>query len=392
MQETEHSSTWASIKLVVGQLIDQGRYAEALTHASTLLTNSPPDAEIYALLGNIEINLGRLSIARRYLLEALRLAPESEMAKENIASLDDLEIQVTDGEYIHRWLDWRTKHLNFPRTICLETTGRCNAKCDFCPHPRLDRKFDAMSDDLFEKIVVEASGFPADQFVGFSLHAVNEPFMDRKIFDRLATINRLVPHAQIAITTNMNVMPPRFFERIREIRQISDWNISFNAGNKLEYEESMQIDFQRTVSNIRRLLMENRTAPFVRGPISLTRVGTSDDRDNHFADQCKALFHEFVCGTDFEPKVLGKANWLGDIADSPDRFLHSYPCYQWMSLTVHCNGIVPHCCVDARAQFPFGDVRKQSLLEIYNSPDWRNLREKVSSRDMIYPCNTCNLR
>lgn len=392
MKESEHSSTSASTKLLVEQLIDQNRYAEALTHASRLLTCSQPDAEIYALLGNIEINLGRLSIARRYLLEALRLAPESETARENIANLDALEIQTTDGEYIHRWLDWRTKHRDFPRMIYLETTGRCNAKCNFCPHPRLDRKFDAMSDELFDKIVLEVSQFPADQFVGFAMHAVNEPFMDRKIFDRLSTINKLVPHAQIAINTNMNVMPPRFFERIRGLRGISNWSISFNVANKLEYEESMQIDFERTVSNIRRLLTENHASPFVKGPIGLTRVCTGDDRDNQFVDQCKALFDDFVCGMDFEPTLLSKANWLGDVSGSPDRYWHSYPCYQWVNFTVHCNGIVPHCCVDARGQFPFGDVSKQSILEIYNSPYWRSLRERVSCRDAIYPCNTCNLR
>lgn len=391
MPEAEHSSTSTSIKLLIEHLIDQGSYVEALTHARALLTSSPPDAEIYALLGHIEINLGRLSIARRYLLEALRLAPQPETAKENIASLDDLEIQVTDGEYIDRWLDWRTRHLDFPRMIYLETTGRCNAKCDFCPHPKLDRKFDAMSDELFEKIVLEASEFPAGQFAGFSLHAVNEPFMDRKIFDRLSAINQRVPHAQIAINTNMNVMPPRFFERIRGIREISDWSISFNAANRPEYEESMQIDFARTVLNIRRVFTENRATPFVKGPIGLSRVCTGDDRDKQFVDQCKTLFDDFVCGVDFEPRLLGKANWLGDVSGSPNRYLHSYPCYQWVNFVIHCNGIVPHCCVDARGQFPFGDVSKQSIQAIYNNPYWRILREKTSCRDAVYPCSTCNL-
>lgn len=388
----KNSPTLTSTKLLVEQLIDQNRYAEARTHASTLLTTSPADPDIYALLAAIEVNFGRLSVARRYMLEALRLTPESEVARENVAYLDNLEIQATDNEYLHHWLVWRTKHLSVPRIIYLETSGRCNAKCNFCPHPRLERKFDTMSDELFEKIVVEASHFPADQFDGFSMHSVNEPFMDRKIFDRLATINKLVPHAHIGITTNMNVMPARFFERIQTIQRLSDWNVSFNAANKTEYEETMQIDFERTVSNIRRLLMANRTSPFVRGPIALTRVCTSDDRDNRFVDQCKTLFHDFVCGVDFEPKVLSKASWLGDIEESPDRYWHSYPCFQWVYLTIHCNGVVPHCCVDAREQFPFGDVSKQSILEIYNSPYWKNLRENVSGRDVVYPCNTCNLR
>lgn len=386
----EDLAAFKELKHLAESLIDQNRFSEARSHANALLTNFPVDPEVYALLASIELNCGRLALARRYMLEALRLAPAPEIAKENLAYLDTLEAQITDNEYIHRWLVLRVLHLDWPRMIHLETVGRCNAKCNFCPHPQLDRKFDAMSDELFEKIVREASTFPEDRFVGFFMHAVNEPFMDRKIFDRLSFINETVPHAAIGITTNMNVMPPRFFERIRKIRNISYWNVSFNAANKLEYEEAMQIDFARTVSNIKRLLSENRASRFVAKTISLSRVCTNDDRDDIFADQCRELFPDFVSGEDFEPGLLGKANWLGAIDQPALGF--SYPCTQWMNITIHCNGIVPHCCVDAKAQFPFGDANKQSILEIYNNPYWRNLRESVSSRDVVYPCKTCNLR
>lgn len=388
----DDSASPESGRNLVDRLIDRGEFAEARIHANSLLIGYPPDPELYALLASIEVNAGRLSVARRYMLEALRLAPDSEVARENLVVLDTLEQQATKADYIRDWLVWRVRHLDFPRIISLETVGRCNAKCGFCPHPMLNRKFEAMSDELFERIIGEVSHFPSDRFSGFGMHSVNEPFMDRKIFARLKDINRVVPNAQIGITTNMNVMPPRFFERIREIYRISNWIVSFNAANKQDYEETMRIDFRRTVMNTRRLLEENQASQFVPGPIILSRVESGDDRDRLFAEQCAEVFSGFVPGVDFEPVILSRADWLGDIAETSPGYFHAYPCHQWMNLTVHCNGMVPHCCVDARAQFPLGDANKESILEIYNNPHWKNLRESVTARDVVYPCKTCNLR
>lgn len=382
----------AEAKRLIGEAIDDGRYGQARVEAERLLRDGVPDAELYALLGGIELNGGSYAMARRYLLEALRLAPDLPMARENLAYLDDLDLSLTDPGYIRQWLEWRVRHLEFPRVIHLETVGRCNAKCNFCPHPQLERRFDAMSDALFEKIVKEASGFPPDRFSGFAMHAVNEPFMDRKIFERMARINESVPHGLIAINTNMNVMPPRFFERIRRIRNISDWNVSFNAGNRAEYEHSMQVEFARTVANLRRLLEENRVSPFLAGPVNLSRVRTHDERDERFEPEVRELLSGFECGRDYRLIMLGRANWLGDIVQPLTRAMGHDPCHQWTNLTIHCNGIVPHCCVDARAQFPFGDVNRQDILDIYNSPGWRHLRQAVSCRDAVYPCRTCDLR
>lgn len=377
---------------LIEQLIEQDRFPEAKIRGESLLATRPASADLYALLAHVELNLGRLAVARQYMLEALRLDPESAAALQNLAYLDSLEIRTTDGDYIRRWLVWRARQRDFPRVIHLETVGRCNAKCSFCPHPQLERKFDAMSDELFAKILHEARGFPVDRFDGFAMHAVNEPFMDRKIFDRLAAINAQVPHAGIQINTNMNVMPPRFFERIRGIRRINSWNVSLNAANRSDYEKAMQIDFARTVSNIRALLHENRESRFIEGPVSLSRVATNDGHDALFASACEELFTDFTRGHDYDTVVLGRANWLDNIDGAAPSFYHAYPCHQWVSLTIHCNGIVPHCCVDGKEEFPFGDINRQSILDTYNNPHWRNLRENASSRDTVFPCKTCNLR
>lgn len=373
------------------QLIASEDYVAARQVLSQLLMAGERGSELYSLLGSVELNSGHFSIARQYLLEALRLSPVAASARENLQYLDDLQLQLTRDSYVAQWFDWRLRHLDYPRVIHLETVGRCNAKCDFCPHPSLERKFDAMPDELFARIVDEVRTFPPDVFSGFALHAVNEPFMDRKIFTRMEMINQTLPQAQIGIVTNMNVMPPDFFERIARIRNISDWSVSFNAANREEYEATMQISFTRTVNNIRQLIEQNRRQRIFPGPMRLTRVRTHDARDERYEDECRSLFREYVEGCDYVTVQLGRANWLGLKPQAVPRLMQFYPCHQWMNMTIHCNGIVPHCCFDAAAAFAFGDLKTQSLLDIYNSPRWRMLRETVAVRDTVHPCRDCDL-
>ena len=45
------------------------------------------------------------------------------------------------------------------QVLQIETTNICNAKCVFCPHDKIT-KHGTMSNDLFNKIVYEASKYP----------------------------------------------------------------------------------------------------------------------------------------------------------------------------------------------------------------------------------------
>ena len=39
--------------------------------------------------------------------------------------------------------------------------------------------------------------------------------------------------------------------------------------------------------------------------------------------------------------------------------------------------------------FPIGDLNKQTLLEVYNAPLYRERREKQLSRKLVDVCKTC---
>jgi hypothetical protein len=145
------------------------------------------------------------------------------------------------------------------------------------------------------------------------------------------------------------------------------------------------------VTNIRKFLAENRKHRLLDKPVILSRIGTLDDGDDRFRAECPALFPEFEVGVDFTPTVKNRATWLGQVDGSKQAVPSLLPCMQWLNITVQCDGTVPHCCMDAAGKFAFGNVKERSLLEIYNSPEVRTMREAVLGRGAIHPCNTCVL-
>ena len=98
------------------------------------------------------------------------------------------------------------------------------------------------------------------------------------------------------------------------------------------------------------------------------------------------------CGTRLSQTAstvcIKKDGWLGYVKpDSPE--IPATPCVRWWELSIMANGIVSLCCMDGEGKFSIGDVKENSMLEIYNQPEYRERREKLLSRKNIYPCNTC---
>ena len=84
--------------------------------------------------------------------------------------------------------------------------------------------------------------------------------------------------------------------------------------------------------------------------------------------------------------------WDVQITDGQETVVPDAACWRWWELSITATGVVSHCCMDGEAAYPIGDIREQSLLEIYNAPFWRERREKLLSRKVLddrSPCSKC---
>lgn len=371
--------------------LETGRLEQAHRICCRILGMVPDHPRTLLLRSAVEAEEGRYDAAEKTITRFLELRPDDTEARRHLETVRRLRCESLRHPYVQNFLKNRAIHIDYPRNIGIETVGRCNARCCFCPQNGLDRRHKAMSDDLFEKILGDLQEIPPQVPTHISPNMVNEPFMDKRIFERLFRINAALPTTRLAIFTNFNALPHGFPDRFRALRNLDALNVSFNAANEADYRAIMGIDFARTVRNLRLFMTENRERRFLHEPVVLSRVADHTHADVAYEQQCRALFADFEEGVDYVVHVKNRTNWLGATDDRQSPIPYALPCGAWFDINIMCTGVVPLCCVDSRGEHMIGDVTRNSVLEIYNNPNFKSLRATEIRRETTRPCSTCSL-
>lgn len=266
----------------------------------------------------------------------------------------------------------RADYLDQPNEISLETLALCNARCAFCPYPVMERKGEKMPDELIDKLVGEMAAFQRPFL--FSPFKVNEPLLDKRLIPLCERMNREVPKALIRIFTNGSALTPEKIEGLSRLKNVVHLWVSLNATDPVEYEKLMGLRFEQTAKRLDYL----HSIEFPH-PVMLSKVGYPDEP---FRRYCYDRWPKF------DSLAIMQTSWLG-YTDAQITKVPDSPCSRWFELSITSSGKVSLCCMDSEARFSIGDVSKQTLLEVYNAPEWRERREKMLSRKGIYPCNTC---
>lgn len=273
-------------------------------------------------------------------------------------------------------------YMDYPQHVHLETLGLCNASCSFCPYPSMKRKGVRMSDELIEKIFTDLAAIPPELQFQLSLFKVNEPFLDTRLFSLLGTIRTRLPNALVSLTTNAQPLTEAKLDLLLGASDLLYLWISLNEYEAEPYHHVMGLNFDITLQRLH--MLHRRAQQGMKLNIVLSRVSDGTARDNAFIEYCQ---HEFPL---FQATLFPRGSWLGQVDNLRPAPIFGVACQRWFELSITCTGEVAHCCMDGQAQYPIGDVNKQSVLDIYNSAHYRALREKAVSRLDISPCNQCS--
>lgn len=246
----------------------------------------------------------------------------------------------------------------------------CNASCSFCPLGAgiLNRKLGRMDSAFFFKIVDQAR----DLGFGITPFFMNEPLMEPRLFEFLDYIKSTGRKPRIY--TNAGLITKDVAERLSQY-QYHRFVISFHGGNKEDYEKVMDLNFEKTVSNIKYLISLGKIPNYV---ISMNISEENENSVNDFKELWKG--YKFIIY-----KVMNWAGTFGEGRGTKRCPLLKMPCVFW-------DGRMPLCCTDAEGKIIIGDLKKQSLREILNGQIYQKYKNFNNEHKLnqLYPCNVCD--
>jgi hypothetical protein len=273
-------------------------------------------------------------------------------------------------------------YLDYPRAVSIETYAWCNAGCNFCPYSSLDRRGVKMPADLVYKIIDELSNKRTRSPRALMFYRVNEPFLDKRIFAFLRYAQLKLTGCTFPQTTNGSVLNDRVLDRLLGISNIPSIKISVNECDPYRYERVMQLPYTRTVRNLDRLHERKKVNEIV-FRIILGRVGNGTDQDDKFLEWCSSRYPLF------EAKVSRPFDWRGAVEDVTVFEPPDTGCTQWFELHILADGTEAFCCIDVKGTHPRLSAATTNVLDIYNRPSRRILRESAISRSSVSECSGC---
>ena len=276
--------------------------------------------------------------------------------------------------------------------IRIENTNHCGYKCFMCPRDKLTRALGFMAlADL--GVILDRVGTHAGPV---HLHGFGEPLLDKALIDKVSLVRERWPEAQVVFFSTLGVkVDDDYFHRLAEAG-VGNVQVSFYGVSPETYRKVAGVGtFELAKRNLERLA-EARAATGAEFKISLRAWG--DTVWEKWSDEVKRQRTEFLRWVD-SLGVLREAyavvhNYGGgrDYNTPPREGLCSVV---WglrrRILQVTWDLKVIPCCFDFDATVVFGDLRTQSLAEIFPSRAYRRFIQAHLDNDLTaYPvCEGC---
>lgn len=239
------------------------------------------------------------------------------------------------------------------QTIEIETVNRCNGTCQFCPINCLDdtRIYKKMSNELFEKIIKELSELKYEGRI--NLFSNNEPLIDDRIVDFAEYTAKKLPLAQKILFTNGTLLNIERFEKL--VNNLDLMCIDIYYDNEVLSELSNDL-------------------------IQILKLGI-----DNFEIQKKVMV-QFICRSAIRNNRGGQSK-----NRNISYYVQAGCLLPYIQMVIRPDGKISLCCNDPLGKNTLGDVSKNTLLEIWNSSKYKNIRKNIgTTRQNFEFCKKCD--
>jgi len=279
------------------------------------------------------------------------------------------------------YLRRRERVPGLPVEYIVETTAKCNLYCPMCPRETHKQPKEDMTGEIFERLVQGA----AKTGEHMMLIGLGEPFMDRKIFDRIEYCE--LHGVSTLLSTNGTFLDEKTSARLLDT-PLAHITLSFDGASKETFEHYRKgAKFEKVRENyVRFARMKHERRSKMQIVVQMVRMpGNAHEVDDF------RRFWSAVEGVDQIRVKEDETNLM-----QPEGNREARPChYLWRgAMYVKHDGRVFPCCQSYMLDgAPVGDLRDASLPEIFNSEEMRRLRRlhaagRAGEIDMCARCCT----
>lgn len=270
-----------------------------------------------------------------------------------------------------------------PLTLAIESTAKCNLFCPMCPRENIHFPARDMELSTFKKILDEGK-----DFLEFAVpYGVGEPLLNPDIFDMIAYCKAVgVPSG---ISTNGTVLTGETSRRL--IKSGLDYIIfAFDGASKDTFERYRKgAQFEKVRENILTFL---RVKKELKSKIfCIVQMVRLKDNQKEIPDLLRMWRVEGIDEIRIKKdEVHNQGSAIP--GDNDERPPMRHPCYLlWRGpMYIHYDGTVFPCCYIYPDE-PIGNVKRNSLEEIWNSNNMIRLREAHIKGDLreYRACQNC---
>lgn len=230
---------------------------------------------------------------------------------------------------LYRMLSWLKHHERDPfpfSAVFIETVGNCNRSCQYCAVSSVPKRLGRLSDEAYASIIKQLREINFSRDLAF--HFINEPLLDRRIFDFIALARQSLPRANIILVSNGDLID---VEKI--IRLFDQCGI-----NKLQISAHDEAAYARIAGLCDGLTPEMREK--ITTKVMFRREGLNKVKAHSHSGAVKNL------GSDYDLQLVP--------ASGCDLRI----------FTIDYKGKAHACCADGLDDYIIGDVLEEPILAI----------------------------
>jgi len=275
------------------------------------------------------------------------------------------------------------KPLGKPIIRTIEPTNACMMTCRCCPRRYMKRKIEFMDLDFFKKIIDQAkwnTGMDFSQFGDPLMHPQLDKMIkyceDRNIKTMLAVNPNLLTKKN-----NLSILKAGVSSIGISIDGLNDEQYKFYRGQNADYELAKE--------NVRNLLEIKRQ---LNSDVEIHISGIMNETLKNSFEKFKKIWNDLgiVNVQQVGYKVFDGSNSELYQYGTPYKSSGAHCSESWVGFSVVASGKVVPCCFDYDEKVVLGDLKKQTLLEIWEGESMINLRREFKSGIITNPlCKNC---